>query len=254
MSYKIVYLILSFHVLFVHGKQSLCPNIEKCGCSESNKKLSQVDCRGINNMAELKNLFKDLEFMLIPVLKIQPCNAKSISSNSFANSSIKFFSSSCPFSNIDVNSLKQIDSLRELKLLTTEFTEIPTAVGRLADLKILYVNDGKLTHVNMEVQNMTRLRELILKNNKIVQISEKAFHGNSNLKIIDLSENNLTSLSPEIFEESRNLKKVLLQRNRLNSTKGIFKNSNIQEINIRDNRLKSIDDAFKFELELKSWI
>ncbi|GFR26722.1 carboxypeptidase N subunit 2 [Trichonephila clavata] len=251
MSYKTVYLFLCFHVVFVHGKQSLCPNIEKCGCRESYKKLSQVDCRGINNMTELKILSKDLEFMLIPVLKIRQCKAKSIPSNSFFNFSIKSFSSSCPFSNIDDDSLKQIDSLRELKLFTTEFTEIPTAVGRLADLRVLFVNDGKLTHVNMEVQNMTRLRELILKNNKIVQISEKAFHGNSNLKIIDLSENNLTSLSPEIFEESRNLKKVLLQRNRLNSTKGIFKNSNIQEINIRDNRLKSIDDAFKFELELE---
>ncbi|GFY71397.1 carboxypeptidase N subunit 2 [Trichonephila inaurata madagascariensis] len=251
MSYKVVYLFLSFHVIFVYGKSSLCPDIEKCECSQSNKKLNQVDCQDINNMAELKNLAFDLQYMRIPVLKIHQCNAKSIPRNSFFNFSIKSFSSACPFSNIDDDSLKQIDSLRELKLLSTEFTEIPTAVGRLVDLRVLYTNDGKLTHVKMEFQNMTRLRELSLKNNKISLIAEKAFYGNSNLKTIDLSENNLMSLSPATFEESRKLKKVLLQVNKLNSTKGIFKNSNIQEINIRDNRLESINDAFKIELELE---
>ncbi|GFY71396.1 carboxypeptidase N subunit 2, partial [Trichonephila inaurata madagascariensis] len=230
---KTVYLFLSFYVILVYGKKS-CPDIEKCDCSESNKKLNQVDCEDINNMAELKDLAQDLKFELIPVLKIHQCNAKSISRNSFFNFSIKSFSASCPFSNIDDVSLKQIDSLRELKLLTTEFTEIPTAVGRLVDLRVLYVNDGKLTHVKMEFQNMTRLRDLSLKNNKISLIAEKAFYGNSNLKTIDLSENNLMSLSPATFEESRKLKKVFLQ-----------------EINIRDNRLKSINDAFKFELELE---
>ncbi|GFU27603.1 carboxypeptidase N subunit 2 [Trichonephila clavipes] len=171
-------------------------------------------------MAELKNLTFDLEYMPIPVLKIQQCNAKSIPRNSFSNFSIKSFSSSCPFSDIDDNSLEQINSLRELRLLTTEFTEIPAAVGRLADLRVLYVNDGKLTRVKMEVRNMTRLRELSLKNNKISLIAEKAFYGNSNLKTIDLSENNLMSLSPATFEESRKLKKVLLQVNKLDSTKG----------------------------------
>ncbi|GFT25800.1 hypothetical protein NPIL_419281, partial [Nephila pilipes] len=202
-------------------------------------------------MNQLQKLNKDLNFKTISSLQIYDCKAKIIKSISFLNFSVNHLRSTCPFSKIDDNSLTSIDSLKELKLFSTDLLNIPKEVGKLDDLKLLHINDGKLKfHFEKEIQNMTKLRELSLKNNQLHQIGPKAFSGNINLKIIDLSRNSLIKLPSGIFEENRNLKKVFLQINKLNSTQGVFENSNIEEINIRDNKLTSIKDAFQHDLEL----
>ncbi|CAL1277985.1 unnamed protein product, partial [Larinioides sclopetarius] len=131
------------------------------------------------------------------------------------------------------------------------FLKIPIAIGKLTKLKILHINDGKLTGVDTELQNMADLLELKLINNNISQISLEAFSNSSNLSSIHLSQNKLIFLYPGIFDGCRNLKKIFLRKNFLKSIDGLFNLPAIKEIHLEVNKLETIDNAFQRDINLE---
>lgn len=94
---------------------------------------------------------------------------------------------------------------------------------------------------------MPLLRELILSECGIMEISMDAFFGVRNLEIVDLSNNRLTFIPPGIFEEQKQLKEIYLQKNQLSQLpKRFFDNPSVKLIRL-------IENPWICSCEMRSW-
>lgn len=85
-------------------------------------------------------------------------------------------------------------------------------MNKLASLRI----HGDIKRIEFDAfAEMPSLRDLILSNCRIEEISMDIFFGVRNLEIVDLSDNKLKSLPPGLFDEQLKIKEVYLQRNQL---------------------------------------
>ncbi|KAF8778859.1 Protein toll like protein [Argiope bruennichi] len=203
-------------------------------------------------MKDVQAVFsKDLDFKPVSILRLKRCKLRFLSDPVLWNTTIKIIRSHCPFERMEDHALSHVETLKDLNLRYTKFSKIPKALSKLTKLRILHINDGKLTRIDTELRNMTHLYKLKMIHNHIFQISSGAFSGNYNLKMIDLSQNKLIFLHPGTFSSCRELTKIYLQKNSLNSVDGLFNISNLQEIYLKENNLKSIDDAFQRDIKLE---
>ncbi|CAL1277989.1 unnamed protein product [Larinioides sclopetarius] len=233
------------------GKETFCSSNKECECIKNTYKII-VNCQRVNNMNDVQNIFsKDLNFQRVSIFRTKSCIAKSISNSIFWNTTIKEISCVCPFEQIENDALTPIQGLTKLELRFTKFSKIPIAISELFSLKILYINDGKLTGVDTELQNMPYLRTLKLINNDISEISLEAFSKSPNLSSINLSQNKLIFLYPGIFDGCRKLNKIFLQKNSLKSVDGLFNIPSLKVIHLEMNKLTSIDNAFQRDINLE---
>ncbi|GIY83408.1 carboxypeptidase N subunit 2 [Caerostris extrusa] len=242
---------MCIQIAAVIGKKALCPSSTACECNGSNGRVF-VNCLRVANISQLRDVFgKHLNYAPVYIFRLKQCKAKFLPSPVFFNTTIRDVRTDCPFDRMDNNSLSSINSLKILSLYSSDFSRIPKAIGDLANLKQLLINDGRLYTLDTELQNMTQLRKIKLIHNHLRLVSNEAFLGNPNLRIVDLSHNKLVYLYPETFNKCRELTRVFLRKNFLKSIDGLFNNPNLIEINLRSNNLKSIDEAFQQEIKLE---
>ncbi|CAL1277984.1 unnamed protein product, partial [Larinioides sclopetarius] len=251
MNFMIIYFFFSLHVVDIFGKK--ISNLSNKVCEFSDIKYRRdVNCHRVDNMKDVQDFFdKNLNFTQVSLLTVETCSSKFLSNSIFWNTTIRAIRLQCPFDKMENDALSSIQALTHLDLRETEFEKIPIAVSKLDMLKTVHLTDGELTRIDLELQNMTNLLELKLSGNRISGISREAFSGLSNLKMIDLSQNKLILLHPGTFDGCKELTKIFLKKNSIISVDRLFNNPNLQEVNLQDNNIKSIDNAFQQNINLE---
>lgn len=215
---------IALFILFVsifQGRCDLytCSRFSNCLCRGADN--VNVFCQAYNNLNILPDLFQDLRDRSIIVLKLKDCTVNYLQNNLFINASINALVFNCPFDKLDEDSLSSIHSLEYLLMNMTRFAKIPSAITKLRNLKSLKLMNGQLIAVSRELQNMTQLQRLSLRNNMIQEIASDAFVFHKNLERLDISENSIKFLHPNMFQHCTNIIFFKVRSNYLESTEGI---------------------------------
>lgn len=118
---------------------------------------------------------------------------------------------------LDLNHEDNFEQLRELKELrvlnvTADSINVDSLKGLVSLEKLIM--KGKLRRVEFDAfADKPKLRELILSECSIEEISMDTLFGIQNLEIIDLSKNKLKSIPYGLFDEQKLLKEIYLQDN-----------------------------------------
>jgi len=130
------------------------------------------------------------------------------------------------------------NNLRELYLSYLHLTSIPSSLGNLKNLKVLYL-DGNLSSIPKEIGNLKNLKVLNLTNNSLGSLPSSI--GNlTNLEELHSSMNKLTSL-PSWIGNLTNLKELYLTINDLTSLPSWIGNlTNLKVLYLDGNELTSL--------------
>ena len=112
-------------------------------------------------------------------------------------------------------------------------------------LKNLYLIQNNLLDIkNFTFSSLSLLKELDLSNNSISDLFRETFFGLANLSQLVLNQNYLTHLNDFVFYELSSLEKLQLKSNQIefvSSNMFNCSNSSIIEINLSENRVKSLN-------------
>ncbi|KAI7790483.1 carboxypeptidase N subunit 2 [Triplophysa rosa] len=188
---------------------------------DSLQKLETLQLRG-NNLSYLPNLlFRNMH-------KLQELDL-SFNRISFLSSDV--------FQN---NSLLRVFSMQG-NMITELPLEIFAHLNSLEELNFQNNNIANLEHGMFP----TSLRKLILKKNKLVQLSSGVFHKLQLLSYLDLSQNHLSELPMDLFHNLISLKNLDLSENQIVSLpstvfKGLF---GVRTINLHKNNLSMLEES-----------
>ena len=191
-------------------------------------------------------LFKGLGLTSLVKLKLYNCNIRSLAEDVFEGA----------------------EGLQDLHLGSNLIGDVPRALGRLGDLKILDLSSNAIAHlVNGSFAPLTRLRELKLHRNDIDIVEDAAFAGLhaslstlvmdfcslrevpteairplSNLTSLDLTGNLFTDIGPDAFVGSYCLNELYVSSRTLSFDKLMFTGQRfcIKDLKIRKAELTSI--------------
>jgi Leucine-rich repeat (LRR) protein len=146
---------------------------------------------------------------------------------------------------------KTIKSANEVKNLVIFFgpsKHILTGIGEaFSNLEKLAVHDSSLiTYERQNFANLTKLKRLDVQNKQIEFIAEDSFWDLPSLEGLSFFKNEIEELPKDIFLNLRKLKVLICGFNRISSLhKDLLKNNlDIEEIDFRNNLLKTIDVDF----------
>ena len=91
----------------------------------------------------------------------------------------------------------QLTLLRVLNLNDNKLTSLPAEIGQLTLLKVLWLDENQLTSLPAEIGQLVSLKELNLRDNKLTSLPAEIGWLTA-LTMLDLSDNELTSLPAEI--------------------------------------------------------
>ncbi|OWR45424.1 putative toll [Danaus plexippus plexippus] len=115
--------------------------------------------------------------------------------------------------NITLNRLQDISNLG-----FSDWGNGPTAPGKSCNT-VLETLDMSFNEISALPDNglssLRALQRLLLQNNRISTVADRAFVGLSDLQMLNLSTNALTALPPEMFQSSRDIKQIYLNNNSL---------------------------------------
>lgn len=96
---------------------------------------------------------------------------------------------------------------------------------------------GSVNRIEFDAfSEMPRMRELVLNNCGILEISMDAFVGVRNLKVIDLSNNKLFNIPTGVFEEQKQLREIYLHNNDLSELpKQFFERPSLKMVRLTGN-------------------
>lgn len=139
--------------------------------------------------------------------------------------------------------LKAIDGVERiiaLDLDSLNLSEVPTAIGKLAELRELKMSQNQIKTLPEELFQCKNIRKLYLDDNQISTISESI--GNlERLREVSLSSNQLSTL-PKSFTNSQSLFSISLKKNRFKEIPNVLlvKRKWLQYIDLSDNQITMI--------------
>lgn len=192
------------------------------GMFDSLQKLETLQLRG-NSLSYLPSLiFQNMQ--KLQELDLSFNNISSLSGNVFQNNSLLrvFLMQGNMISDLPVEIFAHVNSLEELNFQNNHITKLEHGVFP------------------------TSLQKLILKNNRLVQLSSGCFHKLQLLSYLDLSHNHLSELPMDIFKNLISLKNLDLSENQIVSLpstvfKGLF---GVRTIDLQKNNLSILEESF----------
>ena len=113
-----------------------------------------------------------------------------------------------------------------------------------AQIKYLDLSDNELTAIDAQNENLNKLEQLNLANNKITYISHQAFAALNALRSLDISNNLLESLDLSIFNTGH-LWSLDCSQNQISTVKPDARGMNIVKFKLSNNKIESINDLFE---------
>ncbi|RZF40048.1 hypothetical protein LSTR_LSTR002451 [Laodelphax striatellus] len=126
----------------------------------------------------------------------------------------------------------------------SDWGEGPTAPGKTCNvgLEELDLSRNELTSVpDNAFTSLRSLQKLLLQENAISQLADRAFVGLVSLQLLNASSNHLLALPPELFQSSRDLKEVYLNNNSISVlAPGLLEGlDQLQQLDLSHNELTS---------------
>ncbi len=133
----------------------------------------------------------------------------------------------------------KLEMLQVLFLDTNNLVAIPNEIGNLVNLQVIDLQKNNISALPNEIGSLMNLEALYLQNNTIAELPKEI--GNlQKLKTLDLQNNNLTAFSKEICNLV-NLQLLDLQNNKLTELpKEICKLANLQWLNLLNNKIAAL--------------
>ena len=139
-------------------------------------------------------------------------------------------------------SIGMLDSLKILNLNNNRLTNLPKEIGRITSLEELLLRKNTITKLPKTIGNLTRLQRLDLTRNKL-NILPRSITKLKKLKYLNLNFNNLQNLSKK-FGNLKSLEKLFCDYNQLKILPDIFpKLRKLRRIDLQGNKLKTIPRA-----------
>ena len=173
---------------------------------------------GINKFQNLNRIAIDIETPVIPIVssKIPRLKYLSIEDNSIVLLDSLFLSiqhcdslrllsiMGCKIEQLppEIQYLRNIDSLKELRLSHNYISTLPDEVFQLSNIKELTLDDNSMSYISNNIQQMGSLQTLALEYNKFKD-TKILFHNLSkcpNLKILSLNNNPIKRISNNMDE------------------------------------------------------
>lgn len=212
--------------------------------------MFDIDCDNITRLDPVTSLLRTQfsDIMLNELNFGKGCSLKSLPNFAFYNSSVRIFNASCPFSDIAADAFTGISFLTDISLSGTTFSTIPDGISNLKILKTLNIKYGNFSSLNGELWNMTSLVTIDFSSGVLEDVSKEAFTETPNIKCLNFSYNNLKYLHPDTLKPLKFLQQVYLRGNQIYKADGLFGNANLQVIDMHDNQLQYLDNAFPDDL------
>nr|XP_022919705.1 protein artichoke isoform X2 [Onthophagus taurus]XP_022919706.1 protein artichoke isoform X2 [Onthophagus taurus] len=160
--------------------------------------------------------------------------------------------------NISSDYFKELANLRRLDLSgNVNLRSFPiTILHPLLNLEIIDLSRVKMKSLSSDFFNKNlKLKEIYLKDNELIEISERSFENMINLTILDLSINKIQNIRQSAFVNLMNIKELILKHNQLSSFKGEFFNTgtSLELIDISNNQLSYLyPSSFRIHPRLKT--
>lgn len=162
---------------------------------------------------------------------------------------IKTILTQCGLTNARVEEITKSENGRAvwLDLSNKDFSNdgikiLPSAIGNLTELRVLILKDNKIDSLPYEIFKLKKLQKLDLASNN-VEVIPAAISELENLDSLDLRYNGISVLPPEIAKLNK-LKYLQLWGNKLVEVeKSIVLLPELTEIYLKDNRLTQIPDG-----------
>lgn len=144
--------------------------------------------------------------------------------------------------------LKKFKNLSTIRITDAGISVLaPESFADGKNIDLLDLRRNQITEIPSNVlAKMEKLEELSLFDNEINKIEDGAFNGLGNLKQLYLAGNRLTAIGRRTFAGAENLQQLFLDENAISSIEsGAFDMPQLENIVLRDNRLKSLpEDLF----------
>lgn len=241
-------------IIFLHLTDALfnklpCDLEPLCSCRRYID-MFDIDCANVTRFEPVINLLKP-QFANIIVNELnfkEGCSLKSLPDFAFRNNSVRIFNASCPFSDIPADAFTGVNSLTEISLSGTVFSTIPVGLSDLKFIKALNLRNSNFSSLHGELRNLTSIVSIDFSGGILEDLSKDVFVGTPNIKFVNLSYNNLRYLHPDTLKPLKFLQEIYLRGNQIAGAAGLFGNPNLQVIDLYENKILSLENAFPEDL------
>ena len=141
---------------------------------------------------------------------------------------------------LDIDLFADLIGLEDLDLRRNEFNELPGILSELTELRRLRLRGNKISSVPTDAfAKLTKLQYLDLSDNDILEVPQSLFSGLADLEWLDLTQNELSALPASIFSGLAKLERLTIWRNRLTElSPGLFSGlTNLRHLGLNSNLL-----------------
>ncbi|XP_077523256.1 protein toll-like [Amblyomma americanum] len=145
-------------------------------------------------------------------------------------------------------------ALRNLDLRRNMIGDIDALLTSIMpNLKTAYFDYNKISSIPDFSTSKSMIKELVFRNNRIVQIAPTAFKSFKEMSRLDLSNNNIRHLNETAFSANSRLESLILNWNRLTTVTGVFNRTpQIRHLRLSFNQIRNITAAFNGLTKLRS--
>ena len=240
------------HAPFIHANFS---KVKKLWMQRNRiSTLSDISDKALNDITDILNIrFKDVYPLSVSFSLMMNLDSLDLSNNKLTviPNGVLHHATKVSFLELSSNILHTIEenafvdmNLQTLYLNDNYLLEVPRALFKVKQLKVLKLNNNLLTYLKKgTLLNLDMTNKLYLEDNQILAIEDDALP--RSLTFINLSNNKFDFVDENQFNDMPNLTSINFQNNRISYLpRDAFKNnSKLTSIYLSDNNINWIDDG-----------